>query len=78
MLEELVGKILMAKELQGTAEGESFRKQFGDGGFHPGEVRDDKLPVQPGLINYQAVIDVVNLHRRHGGYRQQCCVGTNC
>jgi hypothetical protein len=59
MLEELVGKILRAKELQGTLEGESFRKQFGDGGFHPGEVRDEKLPVQPGLTNYQAVIDVV-------------------
>jgi hypothetical protein len=59
LLEELVGKILRAKELQGTLEGESFRKQFGDGGFHPGEVRDEKLPVQPGLTNYQAVIDVV-------------------
>lgn len=59
MLEELVGKILAAKELQGTAEGEFFRKQFGDGAFHPGEVRDEKLPVQPGLTNYQAVIDVV-------------------
>jgi hypothetical protein len=59
MLEELVGKILVAKELQGTAEGESFRKQYGDGAFHPGEARDEKLPVQPGLTDYQAVIDVV-------------------
>lgn len=59
MLEELVGKILVAKELQGTAEGESFRKQYGDGAFHPGEARDEKLPVQPGLIDYQAAVDVV-------------------
>ena len=59
LLEELVGKIVAAKELQGTAEGESFHKQFGDGAFHPGEVWDEKLPVQPGLANYQAVIDVV-------------------
>jgi len=59
MLEELVGKIIAAKELQGTTEGESFRTRFGNGAFHPGEVRDEKLPVQPGLTNYQAVIDVV-------------------
>jgi hypothetical protein len=59
MLEELVGKILAAKELQGTAQEESFRKQFGDGGFHPGEVREEKLGVQPGLKDYQAIIDVV-------------------
>jgi len=59
MLEELVGKILAAKELQGTAQEESFRKQYGDGAFHPGEVRGEKLLVQPGLTNYQAVIDVV-------------------
>ena len=59
MLEELVGKILAAKEVQGTPQEEFFRKQFGDGAFHPGEVRDEKLGVQPGLTNYQAVIDVV-------------------
>lgn len=59
LLEELVGKILVAKELQGTAAGESFRKQFGDGAFHPGEVRDEILGVQPELTNCQAVIDVV-------------------
>jgi hypothetical protein len=31
----------------------------GDGAWHPGEVRDEQLPVQPGLTDYQAVIDVV-------------------
>ena len=61
MLEELVGKILAAKELQGDRSqgAESFRKLYGDGAFHPGEVRDEQLGVQPGLTNYQAVIDVV-------------------
>lgn len=59
LLEELVGKILAAKELQGTAQEEVFRKEYGDGAFHPGELRDEKLPVQPGLTDYQAVIDVV-------------------
>jgi len=59
LLEELIGKILRAKELQGTPQGESFREQFGDGGFHPGEVRDELLPVAPGLTNVEAVIDVV-------------------
>lgn len=61
VLEELVGMILRAKELEGdTSSGaEAFRKLYGDGAFHPGEVRDEKLPVQPGLRDYQAVIDVV-------------------
>ena len=61
MLEELVGKIIAAKEFQGdTSRGaETFRKLYGDGAFHPGEVRDEKLGVQPGLKDYQAVIDVV-------------------
>lgn len=61
MLEELLGKIIGAKELQGndTRGAETFRKLYGDGAFHPGEVRDEKLGVQPGLTNYQAVIDVV-------------------
>jgi hypothetical protein len=61
MLEELVGKVLRAKELEGdqSREAESFRKLYGDGAFHPGELRDEKLPVQPGLTNYEAVIDVV-------------------
>ena len=61
MLEELMGKIIASKEFQGdTSRGaETFRKLYGDGAFHPGEVRDEKLGVQPGLEDYQAVIDVV-------------------
>ena len=60
-LEELVGKIIAAQELQGghTKGAELFRKLYGDGAFHPGEARDEKFPVQAGLTNYQAVIDVV-------------------
>jgi len=60
-MEELIGKILRAKEIQGdhTRGAEFFRKLYGDGAFHPGEVREEKLGVQPGLTNYQAVIDVV-------------------
>jgi hypothetical protein len=38
---------------------EFFGKQYGDGAFHPGEARDERLPVQPALTNYQAVINVV-------------------
>jgi hypothetical protein len=61
MLEDLVGKIFRAKELQWdhSPGAESFRKLYGDGGFHPGEVRDEQLGVQPGLTKYQAAIDVV-------------------
>ena len=59
LMEELVGKIIAAKELQGTAGEELFHKMYGDGAFHPGTVWDEKSPVQPGLKDYQAVIDVV-------------------
>jgi hypothetical protein len=61
MLEELVGKIIAAKELQGstTRGAETFRKLYGDGAFHAGAVWDEKLPVQPELTDYQAVVDVV-------------------
>jgi hypothetical protein len=61
VLEELLGKILRAKELEGdrSSGAEDFRKLEGDGAWHPGEVRDEQLPVQPGLTDYQAVIDVV-------------------
>ena len=61
LMEELVGKIVRANELQGdhTRGAESFRKLYGDGGFHPGEAQDEKLGLQPGLRDYQAVIDVV-------------------
>ena len=45
LLEELVHKILAGN--------------YREGGFHPGEVRDEKIPVQPGLTNCEAVIDVV-------------------
>jgi hypothetical protein len=40
MLEDLLGKIIAGKEFQGdTSRGaESFRKLYGDGAFHPGEV----------------------------------------
>ena len=59
LLEELVGKILAFKELQGTSHEASFRKQYGDGAFHPGEVHDEIVPVQPGFTNIEATIDVV-------------------
>src|SRR5712692_98444 len=61
MLEELLGRILAEKEREGdhSWRAEAFRKFYGDGGFHPGQEREEKLGVQPGLKDYQAVIDVV-------------------
>jgi hypothetical protein len=52
----LLSLLLQGDHSWGT---ESFRKLYGDGAFHPGEVRDEQLGVEPGLTNYQAVIDVV-------------------
>jgi hypothetical protein len=61
MLEELVGKIIAAKELEGdhSRGAESFRKLYGDGAFHPGEVHDEIVGVQPGFRRIEAVVDVV-------------------
>ena len=61
MLEDLLGKIIAAKELQGndTRGAETFRKLYGDGAFHPGEVHDEIVGVQPGFQKIEAVVDVV-------------------
>jgi hypothetical protein len=59
MLEEFLGKIILVKEAQGTANEANFRNLYGDGTLHPGAVWDEKLPVQPELTDYQAVVDVV-------------------
>jgi len=61
MMHEFLGKIIAAKEHQGdtSPEAEYFRKLYGEGTLHPGAVWHWILPVQPGLTNYQAVIDVV-------------------
>src|SRR5262249_22250878 len=37
VLEELVGKILAAQELKGTAQEANFHRHYGDGVFHAGE-----------------------------------------
>jgi len=60
-MHEFLGKIIAAKENQGNTspEAEYFRKLYGDGALHPGAVWDWELGVQPGLTNYEAVIDVV-------------------
>jgi hypothetical protein len=60
-LEDLVGKILVAKEIEGdhSRGAETFRKLYGDGAFHPGEVHDEIVGVQPGFQKMEAVVDVV-------------------
>lgn len=47
LLEELAGKMVAENNL------------YNESGFHPGELRDELLPVAPGLTNVEAVIDVV-------------------
>ena len=59
VLEEFLGTIIALKEVQGKANEANFRKYYGDGVLHPGAVWDEKLPVQPELTDYQAVVDVV-------------------
>jgi hypothetical protein len=59
VLEEFLGKIIAVKEAQGTVREADFRNLYGDGTLHAGAVWDEKLPVQPELTDYQAVVDVV-------------------
>ena len=59
VLEEFLGRIIAVKEAQRTANEASFREYYGDGVLHPGAVWDEPVPVQPGLTDYQAVVDVV-------------------
>src|SRR5207244_12125332 len=59
VLEEFLGTIIALKEVQGKANEANFRKYYGDGVLHTGAVWDEKLPVQPELTDYQAVVDVV-------------------
>jgi hypothetical protein len=57
--EEFLGKIIAFKKVQGTANEGHFREYYGDGTLHAGAVWDEKVPVQPELTDFQAVLDVV-------------------
>jgi hypothetical protein len=59
LLVDHLGRTLWVKEAQGTADEANIRKLFGDGGFHPGAVQNEILGVQPGLKDFEAVVDVV-------------------
>lgn len=61
-LEDFLGKIIAAKELKEgdhSLGAETFRKLYGDGAFHPGEVHDEIVGVQPDFQKIEAVVDVV-------------------
>jgi hypothetical protein len=70
LLCEYLGRIVLVQEVQGTADEANIRKLFGDGLLHPGESRDELVPVQPGLKDFEAVIDVV-------AYADQTAEATN-
>ncbi len=70
LLCEYAGRIVFVQEVKGTADEADIRKQFGDGLFHPGESRNEIIGVQPGLQNFEAVVDVV-------AYTDQTAEATN-
>jgi hypothetical protein len=70
LLEEYAGLIVFVQESKGIADEAGIRKQFGDGLFHPGEGRKEIIGVQPGLQNFEAVVDVV-------AYTDQTAEATN-
>jgi hypothetical protein len=59
MLFDYAGRIVLVREVQGTADEGGIRKRFGDGLFHPGESRNEIFGVQPGLQNFEAVVDEI-------------------
>jgi hypothetical protein len=56
---DFVGRIKFLQDIKGSPEEARIRKELGDGLFHPGEVRKELVGVQPGLQDFQAVVDVV-------------------
>ncbi len=59
LLCEFAGMMVFVQEFKGTPDEADIRKQFGDGLFHPGGSRNEIIGVQPGLQNFEAVVDVV-------------------
>jgi len=70
LLCEYAGRMVFVQEVKGTADEADIRKQFGDGLFHHGESRNEIIGVQPGLQNFEAVVDVV-------AYTDQTAEATN-
>ncbi len=76
LMTDTAGAPAFIQELQGTVGEENLRKLLrsaggvGDGLFHPGENRKEIIGVQPGLQNFEAVVDVV-------AYADQTAEATN-
>ena len=70
LLCEFAGMMGFVQEFNGTRDEADIRKRFGDGLFHPGGSRNEIVGVQPGLQNFEAVIDVV-------AYTDQTAEATN-
>lgn len=70
LMTDLAGTLAVIQEMQGTANEENLRKSVGDGVLHPGASRKEIIPVQPGLQNLEAVVDVV-------AYNDQTAEATN-
>lgn len=64
------GALAVIQEVQGTADEENLRKSVGDGVLHPGASREEINGAQPGLQNFEAVVDVV-------AYADQTAEATN-
>jgi len=70
LLCEYAGKMVLVEEFKGTPDEAEIRKQLGDGLLHPGESQNEIIGVQPGLQNFEAVVDVV-------AYTDQTAEATN-
>ncbi len=59
LMTDSAGVLATIQEMQGTAGEAILRKQVGDGLLHPGASRNELIGVQPGLVDFAAVVDVV-------------------
>jgi len=58
-LRDLVNAAVLLDRFKGTANEHALRQEFGDGEIPIGGSHDEKISVQPGLVNFAAVLDVV-------------------
>jgi hypothetical protein len=56
---DLINTAVVLERFKGTASEQALRQERGDGKIPIGGSYDEKIPVQPGLTDFEAVLDVV-------------------
>jgi hypothetical protein len=59
LLSDFVGRLKFLQDVKGTPDEARFLNELGDGLFHPGEIKEELVAVQPALKDFHAEVDVV-------------------